>query len=315
MHSSRSPDTSDPVFDLLASDRPWVAIAANPYGGCREARDLVERLHQAIRRRGLEAAVLWDRVVRDTVLRHSDLARCCRCVVAVGGDGTVADVINELPPTVPLATFPAGNENLFAREFGFRPDPEQIAQAIESRRTRQIDLGTGCGRRFSLMISAGFDAEVAHRVARKRGMPEGPGKVNRLSYAKPIFDALRSYPYSQIELEADGVAIQGAHALVFNLPQYGFQMPFAPRASAEDGFLDWVVFSRPGLCSMAIYWVALMRSKHLSRSDVHWGRARRIQIRSAGSVPVQMDGDPSGFTPVSVEVLPGALQILVPGLG
>jgi len=88
-------------------------------------------------------------------------------VVADGG-GTVADVINETGGALPLAVLPLGNENLFARAFGFTSDAGTLACAIAGGRTRTIDLGQANGRLFALMLGVGFDADVAHRVARWR---------------------------------------------------------------------------------------------------------------------------------------------------
>ncbi|MBI3463719.1 MAG: hypothetical protein HY000_11785 [Planctomycetes bacterium] len=232
-------------------------------------------------------------------------------MVAAGGDGTVADVINEMPASVPLATLPVGNENLFAQEFGFSSGGEWLARVIADGRTRRIDLGRAGGRLFSLMLSVGFDAEVVHRVARWRSSGDALKRVNRLSYAKPILGAIRSYSYHAVDLVADAIRVRGTHALVFNLPRYGFHLPFAPDATADDGLLDWVVFERPGLAALASYMIALMLGRHRTRRDVYHGRARRIRIEGPAPVPVQMDGDPGGSTPVQIEVMPQALTVLV----
>jgi diacylglycerol kinase family enzyme len=160
------------------------------------------------------------------------------------------------------------------------------------------------------MLSVGFDAAVVHRVVAWRTSGDAVRRVSRLSYAKPIFDVLRSYRYGRVELEADGQCVDGAHAFVFNLPQYGFQLPFAPDARGDDGLLDWVVFERPGFVPMLGYFFSLVRTKHLARSDVHHGRAKRVHIVAAQPRPVQMDGEAAGTTPVVVEVHEKVLHVL-----
>jgi diacylglycerol kinase family enzyme len=232
-------------------------------------------------------------------------------VVAAGGDGTVSDVINEMPPEIPFAALPTGNENLFAREFGFTRDALRLAQWIAKGGTRQIDLGRSGGRLFSVMLSAGLDADVVHRLVAWRRQGTALRRVRRLSYAKPIVATLRSYAYRPITLEADGSSVVGTHAFVFNLPQYGFQLPFARHASAEDGMLDWLVFERAGLGAVLSYFWSLIRLKHLARPDVRHGRGRRIRISGTAPVPVQMDGEAAGTTPVDVQVAPRALRVIV----
>ena len=293
-----------------SAERSTVLIAANPYSGTGPTRARVDALVVALERHGLEPRVVWDAAERSALLRQPEIDRWCACVIVAGGDGTVADVINEQPRQVPLAALPVGNENLFAREFGFCGDPQRLARAIASGRTRQIDLGCAGGRLFSLMASVGADADVVHRLSRWRVMEGCLKRVSRLSYVKPILATLRSYPYSRIELEADGRQVVGTHCLVFNLAQYGFQLKFAPCAAGDDGLLDWVVFEGPGLCRAATYLWAVLTSKHLERPDVRYGRARSLRVTSSFPVPVQADGDPVGFTPVEIEVVPQALRVL-----
>ena len=303
-----------------------VLIAANPYSGHGPTRKRVYQLSAALDGHGLEPRVIWDRGERAEVLGRPDLATTCRCVVVAGGDGTVADVINEMAAAVPLATLPSGNENLFAREFGFTRDAKQLAAVIAAGRMRRIDLARAHtpqmdsartdltragGRLFSLMLSVGFDAAVVHRVVEWRTNGDAMRRVRRLSYAKPILNVLRSYGYGRVELEADGVQVSGTHAFVFNLPQYGFRLPFAPDARGDDGLVDWLVFERPGFVPMLSYFLSLVRTKHLARPDVHHGRARRVRITAPEPMPVQMDGEAAGMTPVEVEIDARELHVIV----
>ena len=67
----------------------------------------------------------------------------CRCLVAVGGDGTVSALLNE-HPGVPLTVLPAGTENLVARHFGLRKDPDELARTIaDAPRSRRRRPGGG----------------------------------------------------------------------------------------------------------------------------------------------------------------------------
>jgi len=296
--------------NLDAESLPRVLIAANPYSGHGPTAKRVAELAAALTDHGLEPRVIWDRGERAELLQQPDLPATCRCVVAAGGDGTVADVINEMAAAAPIAMLPSGNENLFAREFGFTRDMKQLAAVIAQGKTRRIDLARAGGRLFSLMLSVGFDAAVVHRVVEWRTNGDSLRRVRRLNYAKPIIDVLRSYRYGQVELEADGVRVIGTHAFVFNLPQYGFRMPFAPDARGDDGLLDWLVFERPGFMPMLSYFLSLVRSKHLARPDVHHGRTRRVRIIALEPMPVQMDGEAAGMTPVEVVVAGAALRVV-----
>ena len=292
-----------------------IVVAANSYRGRRGPRTRVAALVRALEALGLPVRVVWDQAERGTTLRSPAALRSVRCVVAAGGDGTVSAVINELSADVPLAVLPLGNENLFAGAFGFEDDPGALAGAIARGTRQRIDLGrahTTAGRRlFTLMLSAGFDADVVHRFTRWRTAGGAPRRAGRAAYVRPLAAALWSYPHAAITLTADGVAVDGSHCTVANLPDYALDMRLAPEARADDGLLDWTVLSRSGRVALAGYALAVARARHTQQAHVPVGRARTLTLRSAGPVPVQIDGDPWGFTPVEVEVMPAALSVVV----
>lgn len=288
---------------------PWVAVVANPYSGSGPNRKLVDRLQAALGAHGLPSRALWDPAEHTAVLNDPDRQHTCRCVVAAGGDGTVGGVINETT-AIPLAVLPMGNENLFAKKFGFKK-PEPLAEAIARGRTRTIDLGAANERRFAVVASVGIDADTVERVQRWRVRSDHLKRVTRLSYARPIMSAALGYGYPPVELIADGRTVRGTHAMVFNFNRYAMGLSFTPDAECDDGKLHWVVFEKPGLAMFTTYLASVwLGSRHLKRKDVHVGTADKIELRCDTEAPVQVDGDPSNRTPVTIEALPQALRVI-----
>ncbi len=300
-----------------------VAILANPYSGHGPNRKHVERLARVLETVQLQPRVVWDPRQREQLLGDASLATWCRCVVSAGGDGSLADVVNDLHRLnraaldgVALATLPIGNENLFARQFGFTRQPGRLAEAIVRGATRQVDVGQVGERLFMLMASAGFDADVVHRVAQWRRLGGVGGsnhqlkRVSKLSYVGKIARSLKDYAYPPITLDADGVTVRGSHVFIFNLPQYGANLGIARHARGDDAMLDWIVFERPGLMSLADYALAVVRTRHLGRPDVPHGKARQIRITADVPVPLQADGDPAGCTPLTVTVQPRTVRVI-----
>lgn len=294
-----------------------IVIAANPFRGARRPRARVEALVAAFEAAGAGARVrvVWDVEVRAAFLADPGAMADVRCVVAAGGDGTVAAVINEITGDVPLAVLPTGNENLFARALGFDVAPARLARAILAGGRHRIDLGqartSGGTRRFGLMLSAGFDAEVVHRVARWRTRQGVPRRVGRASYVRPVCAALWSYPHPAVSVTADGVTGAGAYCVIANLPDYAMALRLAPGARADDGLLDWLTFQRGGRLALAAYAWAVVLRRHGVLAHARGGRARRLSLTSTVPVPLQLDGEAAGFTPVEVEVLPAALPVVV----
>ncbi len=288
-----------------------VLLLANPVAGSRGQRYHVQELAHALRARGLGATLCWDREELPALVRAR--AGRLRCIVVAGGDGTLNEVLNRAPG-VPVAILPLGNENLVARHFRLGRSASRLAGAIATAPARHLDLARLAapgqhGRFFSLMAGIGIDAQVVHDVHRDRR-----GHVNKLTYALAALHSLGSYrfPAITVDVAETGERLCGAAVFLFNLPVYGLGLPIATQALADDGWLDLFVFERPGLLHLARYLAAILRGRQARLADVHHRRVRRVHLFSDPPAPVQTDGDPAGSLPVTIEVAPAALTLLLP---
>jgi len=305
-----------PEISIPADDTGHVVVFANPFSGTgpnrRRADAFVEQLNQA----RFDPMVCWNASERIELL--SDPSLKIRCIVVAGGDGSIAGVVNDMAKAgrlaTPFATLPMGNENLFAAQFGFKRDPAHLVRAIEFYNTQWVDLGQVGDLLFTLMASAGFDADVVHRMAHWRSDTASGTlrRVDRLAYAGRIMSSIQSYDYTPITLEADGHTFVGSQVFVFNLPRYGGSLDIAPGAKGDDALLDWIIFEKPGILNLADYAWTVLRAKHLGRPDVPHGRSSHVKLSAPSPVPIQADGDPAGWTSMSVEVLPQVLPVINP---
>lgn len=282
-----------------------VVILVNPVAGNRPGGDEVGELVRGLKARDLCPVLCTDREELASVVASSaDL----RCVVAAGGDGTVAEVLRRVPG-VPVAVLPLGNENLVARHFHIERSGWQLAETVATGRPRRLDLGRAGGRVFSLMAGAGFDAGVVHQVSLARR-----GQISKLSYLLPILEAARSYPFTPItaEIPDTGERLLGATAFVFNFPQYGLGLPIAPWARPDDGLLDLCVCERPGRLHLLRYLLSCVAGSQKDLGDFHRRRVCAVRFLTHQPVPLQTDGDPAGFLPADVTVEPGAFTLLLP---
>ena len=177
--------------------RPWVAIQRNPRSGTgRRRRELVD-LCRTLRRHDITPRLFVRRDQLDERLSGATSRSHLVAVVAAGGDGTVVDVVNR-HPDLPLAVLPMGTENLLARFLGLPSSGRELAELIAEGCTRKIDIGRANGQLFTLVASAGFDAFIAHELDRNRS-----GHITHLSYAQPIWRALRTYRYPRMHVYLD----------------------------------------------------------------------------------------------------------------
>jgi diacylglycerol kinase family enzyme len=288
-------NVSDRDHDL----RGWVGIVANPNSGIGRGLRLVQRVVTELAQVGLSAEIAWTPEKRAGLVSQAASDPRCRCLVVVGGDGTVSDVIND-EPSVPLTVFPAGTENLAAKHFGLGRDPKALAALIAAGRPGRVDLGRAGDRRFLLMAGFGFDGEVVTRHHLARASRAGTIRpTNRLAYVQPILQTSLSYRFPSISVRiADAGAhevLTGTTVFVFNLPHYTLSLPFAPTARDDDGWLNVVIFRDPGPFQALYYLWKVFCGTHFDDPSVFHRRVKKLVISAHGPIPVQFDGDPGGY--------------------
>lgn len=297
----------------------WVGIAANAGSGRGQGRVQVDRLADELRRLGFESRIAWTPAERAAVVAGAADDPGCRCLVAVGGDGTVAALVNECP-RAPISVLPAGTENLFARHFRLGRDPVKLAATVAAGHSVRIDLGLSPARRFTLMAGFGFDAEVVTRHHLARVGHGGPARpTHRGMYVDPLLRSTLGYRFPPITVAITDPGreetLVGTTVFLFNLPRYALGLPFAPSARGDDGLLDLVVFREPGAFRALHYLWLVVCGLHTNCKGVEHRKVRGTLISAAERVPVQLDGDPGGFLdgePWATEVLPGAIAVMVP---
>jgi YegS/Rv2252/BmrU family lipid kinase len=291
---------------------PWVAIQRNPTSGAGLQRAELLQLVRHLRRLGIRPRLYSRRERLEARLQNPEERQRLVCLVAAGGDGTIGDLANRFPD-LPLAVLPLGTENLLARHLGIPSDGRFVAEMIAAGCTRAIDVGVVNGRRFLLMVTAGFDADIVHRTHARR-----TGHIRKWNYLQPIWESLRSYRYPKLRISAEGGDLASENSLsarlvvVANLPAYAMGLPLAMSADGSDGLLDLRLFRRRSAFQMFRYLYKVLLRQHETLADVVSGRARRVRITCDTAVPLQCDGDPAGFTPADITILPGALTLIVP---
>jgi YegS/Rv2252/BmrU family lipid kinase len=199
--------------------------------------------------------------------------------------------------------------NVWARELGLPLQVRSAAQAILSWQPRLIDLGKAEDRYFLLMAGIGFDAAITAAI--------NPGVKRRfgaLAYVWRGIEVALSIRGSRARLILDGRTVKGRVLLVVvgNTQLYGGLVKITHRASIDDGLLDVCVIKGDSFIAALRHTVAILRRSYSHNPEIDYYRARSIKVVAAPRLPVQVDGDPIGQTPLSLEVVPGALYALLP---
>lgn len=296
-----------------------VLIGFNPLAGARDPRkrERVEQLCEELRARGFISEVVSDR--ESLAMQGADELRQgkLRAVVAAGGDGTVSDLVNRTAPETPIAVLPLGTENLLARYFGMPRDPAEVAAVIAAGASISLDAGRANGRLFLLMAGCGFDGDVVRRLHAARD-----GHITQWSYAKHIFASIRTYQYPEFQITcrlSGGEfetpiehAVAARWAFVSNVPKYAGGLRLSRAAACDDGRLDLCAFQGASVWSGLRYLFGVLAGRHQAMRDCVTAQATQFVFNSAEPVPYQLDGDPGGWLPLTIEVLPRRMTVLVP---
>jgi len=289
-------------------------VLVNPISGHGRALRAAERFLERVRAEGAEAEEFRTATAGEATRRAAE-ARGGRfdALVAVGGDGTVNEALNGLEGSgVPVAILPTGTANVLARDLRLPFDPAGAARVAARGRVRTLDVGevrtTAGSRRFLCCAGAGPDGAVVRAVAAARR-----GGLGFRGWVRPIWRTWRAYGFPALRVSVDGgTPSDGTLAVVCNTANYGGLFRLVPGADPGDGALDAFVASPRGRAALLRYLWGAWRGTLARRPDVRVARGGRIRVEADGPVPVQVDGDPFGETPLEATLRAGAARVLVP---
>ena len=249
-----------------------------------------------------------DSLAREAVQQGADL------VLVLGGDGTINEVIQGLiGSNVPLGVLPGGTANVLAMELGLGSRLESAAKKLVAFEPRPVALGRITGsfgsRYFLLMAGAGLDANIVYEVS--AGLKNAVGK---LAYWVAGFARFFSR-VDQLDVRVftngdDHVTRTCGFALVSRVRNYGGDMEIASGASLHDDDFEVVLFEGSNPLRYAWYMLNVAARRVQQLRGVHVLRAQRVDILT--TTPTQIDGEYLGRQSVSIEIVPGALQLLLP---
>lgn len=252
-------------------------------------------------------------------------------VVAIGGDGTINEVVNgffddEGKPIAPEASFaviPYGTGGDFRRTVQMPTELVEAAKVIAANHRRKIDVGrlafTATGgaravRMFANIASFGVSGVVDRMVN------ESQKKLGRLAFAVATARATWSYKNQRVQLVFDGADRVEATintVAVANGRYFGGAMMVAPNAELDDGLFDVIAMGDFGFGDLLKSGRRLYQGTHLTMDKVTARRARVVEaepIDPGAVIELDVDGENPGRLPARFELVPSALTIVVPGV-
>lgn len=296
---------------------PRHLVVVNPNAGKNRTERLVRALAGAFAaRRAAFDLVETEGPGHATVLSRAAVQAGYGVVVAVGGDGTIGEVVAGVAGSaVPVGIVPRGTGNQLACNLGIPYAAEAAVEVIVRGHAEPMDLGRlGDGRLFTVAAGAGWDAAVMHATTRE--MKE------RWGYAAYVISALRSGinpPISHFRIVADGTPLEvpASMVLVANMGQIAAKLrtlllQVAPGASHQDGKLDVVIFAPRHLPDVArLLWRMASRS-YPGDDRLLFIQCEQVSVAAKPDVHTEVDGEPLGETPMEVGIVREGVRVIVP---
>ena len=248
-----------------------------------------------------------------------------RYLVAVGGDGTVHEVVNgifhqkEIPPSdVSLSVIPTGTGNDWVRMFGIPHTYGEAIQAMVDYRVVLQDIAkisfvetrVPQVRYMANVAGLGFDA----MVNRKYNQLRDEGRMSQWLYLQTTFQMLVRHRATRFKVEVDGRPFFDGKVFsaTVGIGKYnGGGMIQMPYAEVNDGLLDLTLICKASKIWMLTHFRHLYDGKIYHYPKVKHAQGAVIRIETWPSGPIEIDGEALGYSPFSFEVLPRALQVVV----
>ncbi|MFO0679125.1 MAG: diacylglycerol kinase family protein [Polyangiaceae bacterium] len=310
------------------STKPVVVLNPRSAGGKtgRVESDLVAAIERAL---GPVDLVRTEERAHAVTLAHRAADEGRALVVAVGGDGTISEVaagiLRSSKPDTALGIVGQGTGGDFRKSVGLEHRLDRYLDAIARGTSRKVDVGRAtfvsdgrpAERTFVNVLSAGMGGLVDKFVAGSSGRFGG-----KATYLAASVKALVASTRTKVVCTSEGEGGTETRELwtymlaICNGSFFGAGMHIAPRASIDDGFFDVVSMDAPSKIAFVRHSQTIYEGKHLSNPDVTHFRARKITVTNA-PVPnaepllLDVDGEPLGSLPLTVELLPRALTLRV----
>ena len=265
-------------------------------------------------------STLWKK--HAIALAKQATVKGCDYMVAVGGDGTLHEVINGmLRAKIPTNYYPAigllpyGSANDFARTAGISNSIEDLIALIKANTTQKIDLGkiiiqqTQETRYFINIAGVGLGAEVAQNLERSSSVL-GPG----FNYYKHIIKGFLSYVKKEVSCTSstwqwEGKLLQMA---VANGRYFGNAICIAPDAKLTDGQFQLAIFGDLSLWDYLKNFGNLKKGVRINLPQVSYHTANEVLLESKDSCGIEADGEYVGLAPATISVLPKVIRFLMP---
>ena len=243
-------------------------------------------------------------------------------IIAVGGDGTLNEVANGVMLSgnteVKLGLLPYGTGNDFAKTIGVSNSIDELKRLIETNSIKEIDLGLvhfknldskDESRYFINITDVGMGGFIAQKLANSS---KWLGAF--LTFQKAIVSTFLTYNHRSLKSKADSFVYEGKilSYIIANGKYFGAGLGIAPDAKPDDSFFEIVLGAEISLWDYLLNLGKVQKCLKIEHPQMSYHQAKEVIIESDEDLPIDMDGEFIGYSPIKVSVVPRALKFLAP---
>jgi diacylglycerol kinase family enzyme len=285
-------------------ENPGAGVAGSP---------LVEDVARLLAKAGAEVTRTRgaDIAAARLALRKAADSGSYDAIVAAGGDGTIREAAVALIGTdVALGIIPVGTGNVLAHEIGLARTPAAISSMLLQGPVAKVACAEANGEPFLLMVGAGFDARVVGALDQRL-----KSRLGKAAYAGPLLGAIIR-PIDTLIVTVDGRRHGATWAVIANARHYGGHFVLAPRTGILERGLEAILFKTRSRAVLLGQLMSLAAGRLEPRAahgdDIEMLACSRVSIQARRPVPVQIDGDAFGTTPVEIDAGTREVHLIVP---
>ena len=313
---------------MARSERGTTLVIVNPASAGGKTERRWPDLRAALDAAGIAFSVHPTAGPGDATVAARDALRGgVQRIVAVGGDGTLNEVVNgffsddgtPVRADAELGILPSGTGGDFRKSIHIPLDPAKSVGILAGGKTRPVDAGKiefadGMVRYFINIADCGIGGEVVARVNRSRF--KGGGIRGTAVFLSTSLTVLMTFGSRDVDLTIDGETIHRSiqNVVLANGRYFGGGMCIAPNAELDDGKLDVVILKRMSRLQSLLGMPKIYKGTHLSLDTVETRRAAVVTVvpKDRGALLFDVEGEQVGQAPATIRCLPGALRLCVP---
>lgn len=281
----------------------------NPAAGGNTCLPKFAPIEQALAEEDVDFSVVYSEYAgHATQLARQALMAGHDCVVAVGGDGTVREVAQELLHSgIPLGILPFGTGNDLIRVLGIPSDPRKAVRLLLEGEAQTIDAALANNQLYLNVAGFGFDVDVLEQTRHYKTRFRG-SFAYFLGVVHAMF-GMRSYQVT-ITMPEETISREVLLVAVGNGTHIGGGMMVTPKADPTDGLLDLCVVDKMPWYKIFYFLYKFIKGEHLQMSPVQYRQVSELQVVCKPGSKIQLDGEIIEDTPAGFQVVPGALLVL-----